>query len=146
MTKQGTVTKRRALGGDALDALMSGGQPETTLEPPAPPAPPSPAVPTVEPARLEGAVEAAPIANPAGVAEPDGREMDGRPKRGRPRGPGYGEPKSTRWVRSDGEPMRSRSVHIPVELDHLLRRRAAEQDCHVGAIIVEALEAYLKGS
>jgi len=51
--------------------------------------------------------------------------------------------KSTRWKRSDGAEMRARSIHIPVEVDKRLRRRAADEDKPVGQVIVELLEEHL---
>lgn len=40
--------------------------------------------------------------------------------------------------------MRARSVHIPVEIDKQLRKRAAEEDKPVGQVIVELLERHLR--
>ena len=110
--------KKSALGGDALDALLP-------MNPPKAKAAPLEVVRDVE---LEASAPAA----------------DAEPKRvGRPRGAGFGAGKGTRWRRSDGAEMRARSVHIPVELDQLLRRRAAEEDVPVGAVVIEALEKLL---
>lgn len=64
---------------------------------------------------------------------------------GRPQGANFGEKKGTRWKRSDGVEMRARSIHIPVDVDKRLRRRAADEDKPVGQVIVELLERQLDG-
>ena len=130
--------RRAALGDDALDALFS---------------------PSAEKTQAASGAEATPpTKNDAGPQESrgsrDGKTESGsqsakrpqaekRKKRGRPRGVGYGTKKSTRWTRSDGSQMRARSIHIPVDLDAKLRRRAAEEDKPIGQVIVEVLEASL---
>lgn len=119
---------RSVLGDDALDALVPI---------PATAAPVSRSEPNGRPGRVgEGSPEDRPEADATALISP-------KKKRGRPRGSGYGEKKSTRWQRSDGAEMRARSVHIPVDVDRRLRQRAAEEDKPVGQVIVELLERHV---
>lgn len=119
-----------ALGDDALDALFSG--PRKTASTPGPQRTATPDTPSAPPAE-----SVAPQAK--GVSPPTAKR-----KAGRPRGANYGAKKGTRWKRSDGAEMRARSVHIPVEIDKQLRKRAAEEDKPVGQVIVELLERHLR--
>ena len=128
------MSRAKALGGDALDALLS-----TSSSAP-------------KPAKKETRTET-PAEKPAARAyAPSIEEVDEAPpkrprkrKVGRPRGANFGEKKGTRWKRSDGVEMRARSIHIPVDVDKRLRRRAADEDKPVGQVIVELLERQLDG-
>lgn len=157
------MSKRPALGGDALDALIPG---STTPEEGAPPAAlVGSAAPTIS-SRKTQALRKGTESQPskassesfkAPSSELVGREVNGelheesgsttqptrREGKGRPRGAAFGQEKGTRWRRADGEAMRARSFHLPQALDERLRRRAAEEDRPIGAVIVEALEKFL---
>lgn len=131
------MSRAKALGGDALDALL----PSTDS---------SPAKPVAKSAKKNIRTEApekpvvradAPSTDAADEAPPLKRPRKG--KVGRPRGANFGEKKGTRWKRSDGVEMRARSIHIPVDVDKRLRRRAADEDKPVGQVIVELLEQQL---
>ena len=129
------MSRAKALGEDALDALLPSSSPSAP-----------------KPAKKDERVEA-PAKKPAVRADaPSSKEVDEAPSKrprsrkvGRPRGANFGEKKGTRWKRSDGVEMRARSIHIPVDVDKRLRRRAADEDKPVGQVIVELLERQLDG-
>lgn len=113
-----STRKKTALGADALDALISPvrEQPEEVVSP------------------------AVLVPDDSG----EGPDVQGERRPGRPRGKGFGVQKSTRWRRSDGEEMRARSIQLPMSLDKRLRERAAKEDKHITAVVIEALRAYLR--
>jgi hypothetical protein len=119
--------KQSALGGDAIDALMSPQVPSSQEKPSKQNKKPN----TPKDELADQSVNA---------------RKRTKTKRGRPPGAGFGVQKGTRWKRSDGEEMRARSFHLPLSLDKRLRRRAAEEDKPIGAVIVDALERLLGGA
>ncbi|MBZ0116265.1 MAG: hypothetical protein K8H88_04705 [Sandaracinaceae bacterium] len=117
-----TGRKRTALGADALDALISPVREHHEQQ--------------------EEASSSSAMFAPEDAGET--AEMQGPRSPGRPRGKGFGVQKGTRWRRSDGEEMRARSIQLPTALDKRLRERAAKDDKHITAVVIEALEAYLR--